>query len=502
MAVDLHWLLGQKALDLRLKTGTPRGVVLDWAHSTDLLDPTPWLTGQELVLTTGLRLPRSVSEQRAYAERLAGAGVSALGFGVGLSYDTIPAPLLVSCVEHGLPLVEVPLSTPFIAVTQALARRLSEEQMEGLQQALDYQRRITRSAVRSGLTGVVTMLSRELRCDAVALDEYGVVMATSSRRPEVAETVSREWRGMSSHARPGTVGISTERGMLEIHTLQGRSGVCGWLAVCHEMPLSGTDRLLINQAAGLITLQLDWPTELRATYHDVGGTLLALLLDVHDFAPSARSHLRHFGFGPRDRVMLALVTAPRAHKRLLDVVTVGLEGTKRPHVVSRVAAGVVTLLLEADAERLVPLMDSTTAEAGLHDVVIGVSLPLEQSAVVSGVGQAEQAAADARRAGLTVGWFGELTLSAVVADDVLRQRVWSLAEPALDALDGGEADLAPSLEAFLHHNGSWEAAARDLGIHRHTLKARMDKVERLTGLSLDSAENRVLLILGLLSRPR
>jgi purine catabolism regulator len=135
-------------------------------------------------------------------------------------------------------------------------------------------------------------------------------------------------------------------------------------------------------------------------------------------------------------------------------------------------------------------------------VVIGVSLPLEQSAVVSGVGQAEQAAADARRSRLTVGWFGELTLSAVVADDVMRQRVWSLAEPALDALDGGEANLAPSLAAFLHHNGSWEAAARDLGVHRHTLKARMDKVERLTGLSLDSAENRVLLILGLLSRPR
>jgi purine catabolism regulator len=44
---------------------------------------------------------------------------------------------------------------------------------------------------------------------------------------------------------------------------------------------------------------------------------------------------------------------------------------------------------------------------------------------------------------------------------------------------------------------SW---ARALGVHRHTLRARMDRVEALTGLSLDVAENRVLL-LALLSRP-
>jgi PucR family transcriptional regulator, purine catabolism regulatory protein len=84
MAVDLHWLLGQKDLGLRLRTGSSRDVGLDWAHSIDLLDPTPWLTGHGLVLTTGLRLPRSAREHRAYAGRLSDAGVAALGFGVGL----------------------------------------------------------------------------------------------------------------------------------------------------------------------------------------------------------------------------------------------------------------------------------------------------------------------------------------------------------------------------------------------------------------------------------
>ena len=502
MAVDLQWLLVQEPLALRLVAGETHKVALDWAHSIDLLDPTPWVAGRGLVLTTGLRLPRSAAGQRAYAERLAQAGVSALGFGIGVRYEEIPRPVVESCVEHALPLVEVPLSTPFIAVTQAVARRLAEDQMEGLQQALDHQRKITRSAVRGGLNGVVTMLSRELRCDAVVLDEYGVAMASSDRRPGVTELVRREWRRMPSHARPGTRGITTEHGALEIQTLQGKSGVCGWLAVCHETPLSDTDRLLVNQAAGLITLQLDWPTELITAYQEIGGTLLMLLLDTVGGASPVSSHLQHFGFRAGDRVVLALVTAPRAHSRLLDIVNAGLEATKRPHVVSMVPAGVAALLLETDAERLVPLLDRTIADAGLRDVVTGVSQPLDLAGVASGVGQAEQAAADARRLGLAVGWFGELTLSAVVADEAVRERVWSLAEPALAALEGADAELRPSLEAFLRNNGSWEASARDLGVHRHTLKARMDKVERLTGLSLDSAESRVLLLLGLVSRPR
>ena len=98
-----------------------------------------------------------------------------------------------------------------------------------------------------------------------------------------------------------------------------------------------------------------------------------------------------------------------------------------------------------------------------------------------------------------------LTLGAVVADEAIRSRVWALAGPALDRLareaTPREADLLPSLEAFLRHNGSWESSARALGVHRHTLRSRMARVQELTGLDLDVADNRVLLLLALMSRP-
>jgi len=119
--------------------------------------------------------------------------------------------------------------------------------------------------------------------------------------------------------------VTTEHGVLEVQTLRGRAAVVGWLAVRRATPLSPTDRLLLNQAVSLITLQLDWPAELIAAYHSLGGTLLDLLLDPAQDAATLVRHLRHFGFEAGSPVVLALVTAPRGHRRLLGVVSDTLE---------------------------------------------------------------------------------------------------------------------------------------------------------------------------------
>ena len=505
MTVTLTWLLAQSELGLRLVNDVPTTPTLTWAHAIDLGDPTPWLTGGELVLTTGQQLTRSSREQRAYAERLADAGVAGLGFGVGIRFDEIPGPVVDACAERGLALVEVPLPTPFIAVTQAVARRLSEQETESLQRALTHQRQITRAAVRGGLTGLVGLLRRELHCEPMVLDEYGAVMASSTRDPRLLELVRTEWQRHAREARAGSLGIDTERGTLEIQSLRGRSAVVGWLAVLHHAPPSATDRLLLNQAAGLITLQLDWPAELIEAYHALGGTLLDLMLNPDQQAAALVRHLHHFGFAPADRVMLAVITASGSRAKLLQVVSDQLEATARPHVVTRLAGGLAALLPARDAPHLVELLERAAEDAGIRNVLIGVSGSMAQTDAAMALASAEQAAAAAGRARRTVGWFDELTLGAVVEDEAVRSRIWVLAGPAMEALDRGasarEGDLLPSLEAFLHHNGSWESAARALGVHRHTLRARMARVEELTGLSMDSADNRVLLILALMSRP-
>jgi purine catabolism regulator len=328
-------------------------------------------------------------------------------------------------------------------------------------------------------------------------------MASSVKRGGLLELVDTRWDEFVPDARRGIIGVTTEHGILEIQTLRGRAAVVGWLAVQRAAPLSPTDRLLLNQAVSLITLQLDWPAELIAAYHSLGGTLLDLLLDPAQDAATLVHHLRHFGFEAGSPVMLAVVTVPRGHRRLLGMVSDTLERASRPHVVSMVEGGVAVLLMASDAADLIDVLDH--ALDGVGKVAIGVSGSIPQTTAARGVAPAKLAAAVARREQRRIGWSDDLTLSAVLADEAVRSRVWILARPALDLLvrDSAprETDLVASLEAFLQQNGSWEAAARALGVHRHTLRARISRVEELTGLSLDVAENRVMLLLGLMSRP-
>ena len=69
--LDVGVLAGEANLDAPVR----------WVHISELADPTPWLSGGELLLTTGLSLA-SADEQRAYVAQLADHGLAGLGFGV------------------------------------------------------------------------------------------------------------------------------------------------------------------------------------------------------------------------------------------------------------------------------------------------------------------------------------------------------------------------------------------------------------------------------------
>ena len=74
--VDVTLLAGDGHLDVPVR----------WVHISELADPTPWLSGGELLLTTGMTL-KEAADQRAYVDRLAKAGAAGLGFGVGFTYE-------------------------------------------------------------------------------------------------------------------------------------------------------------------------------------------------------------------------------------------------------------------------------------------------------------------------------------------------------------------------------------------------------------------------------
>jgi purine catabolism regulator len=127
-------LIGELGLELASGHESAQAHVR-WVHSTELLDPTPWLKGGELLLTTGIQLA-GPKAQREFVGRLADHDIAGLGFGTGFTHKRLPAALLTAARKRSFPLFEVPYSLPFIAITERAFTQLVNERYEMLQRSM------------------------------------------------------------------------------------------------------------------------------------------------------------------------------------------------------------------------------------------------------------------------------------------------------------------------------------------------------------------------------
>ncbi|WP_186526329.1 PucR family transcriptional regulator [Leekyejoonella antrihumi] len=507
MAVLLDWLVDQHDLGLRVVAGSVADVEISWAHAIELVDPSPWLSGGELILTTGLRMPCSGHEQVAYIDRLTRAGAAALAFGVGIRFNEVPTRLAASCADLGLPLLEVPLATPFVAVTQAVARRIADERAKSLKSTIRTQRELTSAALRSGLEALVSRLARTLGAPVVILDESLEVTTASARSAELA-AVARE-RLVTAGSGQRLVTVEGPSGPIELHGLVGRSMRRGWLAAEVGQHADPTSRIVLHHAISVATLYVDVPAEFEQLRSRMADTVLGLLLDPLTATPSVVAELRSFGFladAPVTICALELASGeaarPRGGPRLRDSIEVSLREAGVPAALTLVDGRAVICVPatahKAAVERIARA--SSDARGSAHWIVgVGQAMPAESAS--HGLASARRAARTARLEGQPVGWSDRLTLDGVLMDQQVRARIAELAgpivAPILPDAAAAEQDLLATLSAFLDHNGSLEGAARAVGIHRHTLRHRLTKVEELTGLSLDIADNRIVLALAL-----
>ncbi|NAZ84053.1 PucR family transcriptional regulator, partial [Kineococcus sp. R8] len=142
-------LLAVEGLALRV-LGGPTGTRLRWVATSELDDPTPFLEGGELLLTTGLRVGAEGGPGGAgwpgWVEGLARAGVAAVGFGVGLGHAEVPPGLVAAGRAQGVAVLRVPPPTPFIAISRAVADLLQRGERAAVSAALQTVRDLTREA--------------------------------------------------------------------------------------------------------------------------------------------------------------------------------------------------------------------------------------------------------------------------------------------------------------------------------------------------------------------
>ncbi|ODA74699.1 PucR family transcriptional regulator ligand-binding domain-containing protein [Streptomyces sp. AVP053U2] len=156
--------------------------------TTDLRDPSRYLSGGELVLS-GLAWRRDAADSEPFVRRLVKAGVVALAAGEA-ELGTVPEDLVVACARHRLPLFAVHESVAFATVTEHVVRQVSGERAGDLAAVVDRHRRLmTSGPAGSGPDAVLDLLGTDLDLRAWVLSPTGRLIAGSEAGPRLPDDV-------------------------------------------------------------------------------------------------------------------------------------------------------------------------------------------------------------------------------------------------------------------------------------------------------------------------
>lgn len=517
----LNDLLGQANLRLTMLSGHSQGHrAIRQFFTTDLLDPSRYLSGGEVVLT-GLMWRRTPPDSEVFAAAVARAGVSAVGAGAA-AFGTVPADLVEACARHGVPVFEVPVEVSFTAISDAIGTALRVEKATGLAAVVNrHQGLIAALSEDAHLADLLPSAAADISCWVLSATGR-LVAGTSPLADDLRARLARTF--LTAPRLPHVLGVARDKrySLFAAGTHPGRRLGAWFLACAGDATAWDPDRRLAVE--GLVTLLALERAHLDRHLH-VERRLAALMLQplVSGTAPAEiAARLESCRLDP-NATFLAL-TAGTSTGAPDELALTVVEEIARPLAPSAAIAEIgdeVQAIVQID-----PLPDGDTATVGaappdfvaqirraaraLTPGLAGARFAIGISAPTNGLAGLDGAVEEARHAyryalagqeQVAVVSSGELSshalLLAGVPAEARRAFHRRLLRPIAEYDRSHDAHLVHTLDTFLRCDGSWTRSAKLLHVHVNTLRYRIQRIEQLTGRQLHRFDDRVDLYLAL-----
>jgi PucR family transcriptional regulator, purine catabolism regulatory protein len=476
MAMKLRTLLAVPALGLVVRCPGETGAldaVVQWVHQSELSDSTLFTEPGEVLLTTGSHLPGAADATEAelaqlcdaYVRRLSESQVVGLGFGVGVNHPTSPQPLVAAARRYGLPLFEVPYEIPFSAVIKAVSKSLSDAEHAYLRRTNSAQRRLITAVGRSQVPQSVVRSTAQIIGGWAALsDPVGRLGALSPTAKSAAAQAA-----VQSHLNSGQQ-VSfpgTDAGRVCAHSVVSEGRL---LAILVTGANNELDPLAISTsmlAANLLAVHLSLSGRLQHALDNLRAPLISETL-------AGRTELTRQLAGtlwpklPLEPLILSCVEGP------------GEEISRLPLNELAAVWGVVgeRLWVISSADQTPRL---TTAVADQGELELGSSQPTTWNEL----GQAKHQALNALLTG------SKAANRPALLDLLPPDQAQAFAQATLgDLLQPEAAELLQTVRAWADQDGSFDRTAGELGVHRHTVRRRLQRVEEILSRRLDDPSTR------------
>lgn len=521
----LNDLLGRANLGLTMLSGHGQGErVIRQFFTTDLLDPSRYLSGGEVVLT-GLVWRRSPADSEVFATAVARAGVSAVGAGAA-AFGGVPLDVVEACARHDIPVFEVPIEVSFTAISDAIGAALRVEKADGLAATVHRHRGLIAALSEDApLADLLPSAAAGISCWVLS-PSGRLVAGTSPITDDLRARLARTF--LTAPQLPHVLGVARNRrySLFAAGAHPGRR-LGAWLFACAgDATTWDSDR---RQAVdGLLTLLTLERAHLDRHLH-VERRLAALLLQplVGGAAPAeiaARLEACHLdpddsfvvltagGGGPDEQALTVVEEIVRPLAPSAAIAAVGGEVHAvipvgpRPDGDATADGGAATIG-DSRVDVVERIRQSTRAlTPGLRGerFAIGLSAPADQ---VAALNRAVEEARHAYRYAVTGQDQVEVVSSAELSSHTLllasvpveARRAFHrrLLHPLAEYDRSHDARLVHTLDIFLRCDGSWTRTAKALHVHVNTLRYRIQRVEQLTGRKLHRFDDRVDLYLAL-----
>jgi purine catabolism regulator len=449
-------------------------VEVEAVHVSELLEPARYLDGGELLITSGMSISPTAEACATYTRQLARARVAALAFGTGVIDPGVPRLLIQEAAAAGLPLLRVLPGTAFLSITRKYWQLRAEADQRELVRTLSSHRALVAASLGDGgESAIVRRLAAGVHGWAAQFSPAGDLLhAWPSDRRGTAAGLSRRLGDLHIVNEGTTITLTAQDENVIVQPLSSSSGLLGLVAIGCAEPVTPAAAQLAMTAASLLTLKILHSRGLRRARRE--GTLAIFELLSAGNVSGARHIWAMSGHEPpQEPVRPVLLRGPQ------------VSGFVEALESARDCADHLLMSAEKDWLGWLLLNDTQAAREWLHakldpatqvGALVGAPTPFNDLPVM--MERLEQC-----EYRITDGGFTDLSaqpgsLLSQIGDTETRrwaqQRLGPLTHPAHET-------LLHSVTCYLRARGEWEQAARELGVHRHTMRSRIARATEVLG---------------------
>ena len=171
--------------------------VLRWVHVAEVHEIGSLLSGEDLVLTTGLGMAASVEAADDVVRQLVEVGAAGLVVELSSAYRSVPERALRRAREAGLPVVVLNRRVRFVDVTEQVHRAIVAEQFEEVRFAGDVHRTFTELGLTRAPMARLVEAAADLVGGSVVLEGLTRRVLVTAAREEPVDRLLTDWERRS-----------------------------------------------------------------------------------------------------------------------------------------------------------------------------------------------------------------------------------------------------------------------------------------------------------------